>query len=169
MQAFDALESLPGVEADVHVQDTLLSVCLASGESNLASKAYESMRSQGLRPMAQTYENMILQCLRNGRFEHAAELAQDALVAPHRPMDATIMKKLLCALARRAHHMLAPLLEPIRAAELEIGRGLVDALMQGAASPQSLLHKRRAQRQNWRDFNISLASDAASASIFAQQ
>jgi len=180
-EALALFEELPrkhGLKLDGHAYGTLISVCLKNDVYDMAWNAFERMSADGCMAHARIYERLIAACLRRGLLDHAVHVVYDALgitqqqetmkdepvVTPRLRLQAKTIEDVLTLIGRRrqAARLGAPMVERLQAAGVEISESLVDSVLQSASAssefPSSLLHQRRSQLQEWRNFSETVCA-----------
>lgn len=180
---FDELPKKHGLKLDGHAYGTLISVCLKNGVYDMAWNAFERMSAARLTAHARIYEHLIAASLRRGYLDNAVEVVdmalglvkqkdENALPMPRLRLQTKSIEDVLQLIGRRRQsaRLGAPLVERLLAAGVELEESLVDALLRSAESqaestPCSELHRRRVERQTWRNFPDSLASQRSYTSL----
>jgi len=167
---FDELPKKHGLKLDGHAYGTLISVCLKNDIYDMAWNAFERMSAAGLMAHARIYESLIAACLRRGLLDHAVQVVDVALGMSKQPngepmlaasrlrLQTKILEDILRLIGKRRQsaRLGAPMIERLLAAGVELSESLVDAVLRSANTdaekPSSELYRRRAQRQEWRNF-----------------
>lgn len=164
MALFDELPKKHGLKLDGHAYGTLISVCLKNDVCDMAWSAFERMSAAGLMAHARIYESLIAACLRRGQLDNAVRVVDEALgmsketSLPRLRLQTKTIEDILQLIGRRrqAARLGAPMIERLLAAGVELSESLVDAVLRSASAddevPCSELHRRHAQRQEWRNF-----------------
>jgi hypothetical protein len=142
------IRGLPGLDIDLHVQDTLLRVLLAGHHIELAFEQLRIMKETGLLPSSMTCDIVLQECLQQGQLCLAAALVEEALLAD-RGMSPQLLNHLLQAMGRRGALQAMPLARKIIGAGVEVPQSLLDALQRGSGCA-SLMASRRSEWHQWR-------------------
>jgi pentatricopeptide repeat protein len=172
-QAFALFNELPkkhGLKLDGHAYGSLVSVCLKNDVYDMAWNAFERMTAAECVTHARIYDTLIAASLRRGMIENAVQVVNEALglskqqpdepaITPRMRLQPKTIEDVLNLIGRRhqAAQLGVPMVEQLLAAGVEIPESLVDAMFRSAGKeaelPCSELHRRRAQRQHWRNFS----------------
>jgi len=176
LQLFDELPKKHGLKLDGYAYGTLISVCLKNNIYDMAWNAFERMTADGLMAHARIYESLIAASLTRGHLDNAVQVVDVALGVATQPngepmlpaarlhLQPKTLEEMLRLIGRRRQsaRLGAPLVERLLAAGVELSEDLVDAVLRSANADagtlNSELHRRRAQRQQWRNFPETLAA-----------
>jgi len=167
---FNELPKKHGLKLDGHAFGSLISVCLKNDVYDMAWNAFHRMTAAGCVTYARIYDSLIAASLRRGLLNNAVEVVSEALgLSEQLPDEAVMVARLrlppktiedvlnFIGRRRQAAILGVPLVEQLLAAGVEVPESLVDAMFRSASneteSPCSELHRRRAQRQCWRNFS----------------
>jgi len=167
---FNELPKKHGLKLDGHAYGSLVSVCLKNDVYDMAWSAFERMTAAGCVTHARIYDSLIGASLRRGVLDNAVHVVNEALglskqqpdepvMAPRMRLQPKTIEDVLNLIGRRreAARLGVPMVEQLLAAGVEVSESLVDAMFRSAAKetelPCSELHRRRAQRQQWRNFS----------------
>jgi pentatricopeptide repeat protein len=177
-QALALFEELPkkhGLKLDGHAYGTLISVCLKNDVYDMAWNAFQRMSADGHMAHARIYDALIAACLRRGHLDNAVQVVYEALGMAKQQADEPMVMALrlrlqsktiedtlqLIGRRRQASRLGAPMVEQLLAAGVELPAALVEAVMRCAKAETreiscSELHRRRAQRCEWRNFPAAI-------------
>jgi pentatricopeptide repeat protein len=173
---FDELPKKHGLKLDGHAYGTLISVCLKNDVYAMAWNAFERMSAAGCLAHARIYEALIAACLRQGDLDGAVEVVYKALgisiqqtLESDEPTTPALRLRLqpqtidnvlhLIGRRRQAARLGAPMVEQLLAAGVEVSESIVDSMRRSCNTEAELafseIHRRRAQRDEWRNFSVS--------------